>query len=404
MRSGGRKRGEVKELTYATVCSGVECMSVAAMGLPMKPVFFSEIEPFPCAVLKHHFPTVPNLGDMSKIEIKDIDENIKEITNGRTTVTIRGGLDIFAGGTPCQDVSVAGKRRGMEEGSGTRSSLAFEFVRLIRGLQPRYVIWENVAGVLSDESFPKFLVSLAECGYRVAYRTFDAQYVTCADIDGEDAGMDGDGGIELSRAVPQRRRRVWVLCSRIVGCAGADVADPCAVLFESAGLLGDHPPCRKSREEIAALVGGRTGVHGEVVERTDYDGRPVASTLTKSNAGGWQRMPDKDNFNAVVERRVTNEVAQTFVKVAHASGESAKPLNCAATDKDHTGGVIATNSNGGDVMPSVTANEAKLGGDNQHNNGGGVCPRVCEANRDRARELAKITRKALAIVRGRSRR
>lgn len=332
-KCAGGEAVSARVLTYATVCSGVECMSVAAMGLPMRPVFFAEIEPFPCAVLRHHFPNVPNLCDMSKIEIKDIDNDTKEITNGRTTLTLCGGLDILAGGTPCQDVSVAGKRRGMQEGSGTRSSLAFEFVRLIRGLRPRYVIWENVAGVLSDESFPKFLAALAECGYRVAYRTFDAQFVTCADITsddihGTDARMDCAGGIELSRAVPQRRRRVWVLCSRIERCAGADVADPASVLFEHAGLLGDHPPCRKSREEVAALAVGRAGVHDRVVGVDFYN---YATT-----------------------------------------GDSAKTLNCAATDKDHTGGVIITNSNGGDVMPSVTANEAKLGGDNQHNLGGGM--------------------------------
>ena len=72
-------------LTYATVCSGVECMSVAAIGLPLKPVFFSEIEPFPCAVLKHRFPHVPNLGDMSRITInennteEDIDYILKKL-------------------------------------------------------------------------------------------------------------------------------------------------------------------------------------------------------------------------------------------------------------------------------------------------------------------------------------
>ena len=88
----------MSELTYATVCSGIECMSAAAIGLPLRPVFFSEIEPFPCAVLKHRFPNVPNLGDMSRITVNEKGE----ITNGRTTVALpAGGLDILAGGTPC---------------------------------------------------------------------------------------------------------------------------------------------------------------------------------------------------------------------------------------------------------------------------------------------------------------
>lgn len=242
------------KLTYATVCSGVECCSAAAIGLPLRPVFFSEIEPFPCAVLKHRFPNVPNLGDMSRITINERGE----ITNGRTTVALpAGGLDILAGGTPCQDVSNAGKRRGMQEGSGTRSSLAFEFVRLIRELRPRYVVWENVAGVLSDESFPKFLCAIADCGYGVAYRTLDAQYVRCADIDLPDGGV-----VRLERAVPQRRRRVWV-----VGCAGEDIGRASEILFEPQGVCGDRPPRRVTGQWTAGAPRGRARLPDGVVGR-----------------------------------------------------------------------------------------------------------------------------------------
>lgn len=255
----------MNELTYATVCSGIECMSAAAIGLPLRPVFFSEIEPFPSAVLKHRYPTVPNLGDMSKIEVNEKGE----ITNGITTIPIpAGGLDILAGGTPCQDVSNAGKRRGMQEGSGTRSSLAFEFVRLIRELHPRYVVWENVAGVLSDPSFPKFLAALADCGYGVSYRTLDAQFVRCADIDLPDGGV-----VRLERAVPQRRRRVWV-----VGCAGGDVRKASEVLFEPQGVCGDHPPRRVTGQGIAEVARGRACLPDGVVGR--------ASGFNPSEPGG----------------------------------------------------------------------------------------------------------------------
>lgn len=244
----------MSELTYATVCSGVECCSAAAIGLPLRPVFFSEIEPFPCAVLKHRFPHVPNLGDMSRITINEKGE----ITNGRTTVALpTGGLDILAGGTPCTDVSCAGRRRGMQEGSGTRSSLAFEFVRLIRGLRPRYVVWENVAGVLSDESFPKFLRAIADCGYGVAYRTLDAQFVRCADIDLPDGGV-----VRLERAVPQRRRRVWV-----VGCAGEDIGRASEILFEPQGVCGDRPPRRITGQGTAKTSRGRACLPDGVVGR-----------------------------------------------------------------------------------------------------------------------------------------
>lgn len=242
-----------RELTYATVCSGVECMSAAAIGLPLRPIFFSEIEPFPCAVLKHRFPHVPNLGDMSRITVNEKGE----ITNGRTTVALPAGLDILAGGTPCQDVSNAGKRRGIQEGSGTRSSLAFEFVRLIRELCPRYVVWENVAGVLSDESFPKFLRAIADCGYGVAYRTLDAQYVRCADID-----LPYGGVVRLERAVPQRRRRVWV-----VGCAGEDIGRASEILFEPQGVCWDRPPRRVARQRTSEAARGRSCLPDGVVGR-----------------------------------------------------------------------------------------------------------------------------------------
>ena len=220
----------MKQLTYATVCSGIECMSVACRGLPLRPVFFSEIEPFPCAVLKAHYPDVPNLGDMSKIEVK----NQTEITNGTVRLVLDKPIDILAGGTPCQDVSVAGKRAGMQEGSGTRSSLAFDFVRLARELGPRFVIWENVAGAIDSKNAPDFLAflrALGDCGYTLAWRVLDAQYVR----------VDG-----MERAVPQRRRRVWV-----VGCLGADESLAGKILFEPDCVAGHTPPRRRTGEGFA---------------------------------------------------------------------------------------------------------------------------------------------------------
>ena len=395
-----------RELTYATVCSGVECMSAAAIGLPLRPVFFSEIEPFPCAVLKHRFPHVPNLGDMSRITINEKGE----ITNGRTTVTLpAGGLDILAGGTPCQDVSNAGKRRGMAEGSGTRSSLAFEFVRLIRELRPRYVVWENVAGVLSDESFPNYLRAIADCGYGVAYRTLDAQFVRCADIDLPDGGM-----VRLERAVPQRRRRVWV-----VGCAGEDVERASEILFEPQGVCGDRPPRRVARQGTAeaalgrarlpdGVVGGASGfdpyergvkslnlghagtlINGscpgchsgvvEVYENHAQDCRvkpcgEIAPTIGASNANG---VGTGGNNPLVVE---------TFVKVSHAKGsdglgERWERGECAGTRNAIEGGdgrsqecVVLTYSNGEAVSPTLSR-DCRSTGNQMEKNGGYVLER-----------------------------
>lgn len=240
-----------RRLKYATFCSGIECMSVACQGLPLDPVFFSEIEPFPCAVLKAHYPTIPNLGDMSKIRR---DEN-GNITNGTTTITFPdGGIDILAAGCPCQDFSVAGKRAGGAEGSGTRSSLVFEFIRIIGEIQPRWFIYENVVGMLSTNEgrdFAHLLLAFRDCGYSVCYRTLDAQYVR----------VDG-----VERAVPQRRRRVWV-----VGHLGADESVPAKILFEPDCVAGHTAPRRRTGEGFAYSLGGRDRVDAPVV-----DGAPGA--------------------------------------------------------------------------------------------------------------------------------
>ena len=228
------------ELTYATVCSGIECMSAAVAPLGgWRPVFFSEIEPFPCALLKHRYPTVPNLGDMTKIKAEKIGEEKWRITNGTDAVELAGRLGCLAGGTPCQDVSVAGKRAGMAEGSGTRSSLAFHFARLCRELQPRWVLWENVPGVLTSNGgrdFAHFARAVGECGYSLAYRVLDAQWVR----------VDG-----LPRGVPQRRRRVW-----LVGHLGDDWRTPAEVLFEPQGVRGDSSPRRVTGQGASGAAGG----------------------------------------------------------------------------------------------------------------------------------------------------
>ena len=257
-----------RELTYATVCSGIECMSAAVAPLGgWKPVFFSEIEPFPCSLLAHRYPTVPNLGDMTKIKAEIIGDEKWRITNGTDVIELAGRLDVLAGGTPCQDVSVAGKRKGMAEGSGTRSSLAFHFARLCRELQPRWVVWENVPGVLTSNGgrdFAHFVRSIGECGYSLAYRTLDAQWVR----------VDG-----LPRAVPQRRRRVWLVGMRTVGHTGDGWRAPAEILFEPQGVRGDTPPRRVTGQGFTRETGG--GAQGaDRPVPTNSNGGDVMPALT----------------------------------------------------------------------------------------------------------------------------
>src|SRR5690606_29615707 len=104
---------------------------VAWKPLGWRAAWLSEIEPFPCSVLKHHYPDVPNLGDFTKIG----DEH--------------GCVDLIVGGTPCQDFSVAGKRAGFD---GLRGSLTFAYVDIVRRIRPRWLVWENVPGVLGGDT------------------------------------------------------------------------------------------------------------------------------------------------------------------------------------------------------------------------------------------------------------
>ena len=205
-------------MKYASVCSGVEAASLAWMPLGWEAAWFSEIEPFPCAVLKERFPNVPNLGDMTKIEGEKY----------------RGTIDLLVGGTPCQGFSAAGKGGGLDD---PRSALCLAYCRLLKTMRPRWFVWENVPGVFSTnggEDFRVFLRKIDEIGYSCAWRVLDAQYVR----------VDG-----FPRAVPQRRRRVFV-----VGHIG-DWRYPASVLFEPGCLPGNTPPRRKTRKELAGDAG-----------------------------------------------------------------------------------------------------------------------------------------------------
>ena len=246
-------------MKYASVCSGVEAASLAWMPLGWKPVWFSEIEPFPCAVLKERFPGVPNMGDMTKIEGEKY----------------RGTIDLIVGGTPCQGFSSAGKQGGLND---PRSALCLSYCRLLETMRPRWFVWENVPGVFSTnsgEDFRSFLRKIDEIGYSCAWRVLDAQYVR----------VDG-----YPRAVPQRRRRVFV-----VGYLG-DWRYPASVLFEPDFLPGDTPPRRVKGEGVAADAKGSIR---ETCGGVFWNGNDYAETL-KANCDR-DRMPDKGKLNCVIE-------------------------------------------------------------------------------------------------------
>lgn len=243
-------------MKYLSVCSGIEAASVAWESLGWEPVAFSEIEPFPSAVLAERFPGVPNLGDMTRYEQWNIP-----------------AINLLVGGTPCQAFSVAGKRGSLAD---DRGNLCLTFCRMADHFKPKWVLWENVPGVLStpDNAFGCFLGAL--CGAdapvippgggrkhpnsgvvagpkrTVAWRVLDAQW----------------------HRVPQRRKRVFVLA--VAGAGNWASAD--ALLPVGERVPGNLEACRKAWQEAAGNAGSR-------IEGSHWDGERVHPTLYAHKSG-----------------------------------------------------------------------------------------------------------------------
>jgi len=228
----------------ATLFSGIGAPEIAAPEIEW--VWHAEIDAFPSAVMAHHHGT-PNLGDVSA---DDFIERAKQF----------GPIDILVAGSPCQSFSVAGKRLGLDD---PRGNLALVTLRICQQLRPRWLVFENVPGLLTSgrgDDFAAFLDQMEECGYSGGWRVFDAQYA----------------------GVAQRRRRVFV-----VGHIGDDWRPPAAVLFEPASLCGDTPPSREAREETAPYSGG--GID---------DGR-VVGTVTSKWAKGSGGPAGDEGYNLI---------------------------------------------------------------------------------------------------------
>ena len=251
-------------MNFISICSGIEAASVAFGPLGWKAVAFSEIEPFPCAVLAHHYPDVPNFGDMTKFR-----EWPEEIF---------ANADAVVGGPPCQAFSVAGTRKGLNDDRGNLTLTYAELInhadaiRFIHGKPPVVVLYENVPGLLSDKTgaFGCFLAGLsgeddplvapgkrwtnAGCVFgperAVAWRVLDAQFF----------------------ALAQRRRRVFVVASARKGF------DPAQVLFEWDGVRRDTAPSREAGQ-VAPTIPARSTAGGGLGTDFDCDGGLIAHTL-----------------------------------------------------------------------------------------------------------------------------
>ena len=250
-------------MLFGSVCSGIEAASVAFYPLGWRAAWMSEIEPFSSAVLAHHYPSVPNLGDMTRLPAA--------VLTGAAAAP-----DVLCGGTPCQAFSVAGMREGLNDPRGQLTikfvelADAIDHVRTSAGKPECITLWENVPGVLSDRgnAFGCFLGALsgedcelqppggkwkdAGCVYgpkrTIAWRVLDAQYFGLA----------------------QRRRRVFVVAS------ARNDFDPCAVLFESDSLRRDTAPSREARQ-VSPTIPARSTAGGGLGTDFDCDGGVITT-------------------------------------------------------------------------------------------------------------------------------
>lgn len=259
-------------MKYGSVCSGVEAATVAWHPLGWEPQWFSEIEKFPSAVLSHHYPDVPNLGDMTKF---------KEWPNDRS-------IDLLVGGTPCQSFSVAGLRKGLDD---PRGNLMLIYLAIASQYQPKWLVWENVPGVLSSNrgrDFGTFLGALAKLGYGFSWRCLDAQYF----------------------GVAQRRRRVFV-----VGYLG-DWRRAAAVLFERESMSGHSAPRRETREEITGYTSSSFGAYDKGVGTVRAAGGDLGggseTLVAKTLTTGTGRQFNAETESFVTELEKVNTITASY--------------------------------------------------------------------------------------------
>ena len=358
-------------MKFGSVCSGIEAASVAWHPLGWRAAWFAEIEPFPCAALAHHYPAVPNLGDMTTIA--------KRVMTGEVEAP-----DVLAGGTPCQAFSVAGLRESLADERGNLTlkfvelADAIDFVRVRDGRPPAIVFWENVPGVLStkDNAFGCFLAGLAgedeplrapggkwaNAGAvygparAVAWRTLDAQYFGLA----------------------QRRRRVFVVAS------ARDGFDPATVLFEWEGVRRDSAPSRGAwkgsagRAEVGAAIGfqsSQSGVRlGDTQATLDanngsrrHNGVIHADPIARCDTAGEAKRQDWETCNFVAH----SLRGEGFDESEDGTGRGTPLVPVAFSCKDYGAGA-------GEDAPTLRS----MGHDKSHANAGGQVAIAFNARQD----------------------
>lgn len=254
-------------MKFGSLFSGVGGLDLGLERAGFECAWQAEKDKYCLKVLEEHFPDAERYDDVRSITRETAEP-----------------VDLICGGFPCQDVSVAGKRNGL---SGARSGLWFEFERIIREFKPKWVLIENVGGLLSSnsgEDFRTIIQTLDELGYGVAWRVLDSQYF----------------------GVPQRRKRVF-----IVGSLGNTSCGE--VLFEPESLSGDFAPSGEQRKEATSATlrsGGSGGIPSSRGENivAYWDGSQTSDTLDVSVLSKGQMMPEKRRFPVIWEMHHASEV------------------------------------------------------------------------------------------------
>lgn len=286
-------------MRFLSVCSGIEAASVAWEPLGWRAAALAEIEPFPCEVLAHRqsasrpmFMPDPGRATTAKdrraraaaikrvIRLPDpgpgLVPNFGDLTRFKEWPD--AAIDLLVGGTPCQSFSVAGLRKGMDD---PRGNLALTYLAVADRYRPDWLVWENVPGVLSSNrgrDFGAFLGGLAELGYGWAYRVLDAQFVRTRG---------------LPRAVPQRRRRVFV-----VGYLG-DWRAAAAVLFDEQSLRGNPPPRREAGQGSAGTITGSAGRRGGTPSGGEIAGHLIPEVCNALAARDAKQPRAEDNVGII---------------------------------------------------------------------------------------------------------
>lgn len=227
-------------LKLGSLFDGIGGFPLAAVRNGIEPVWASEIERVPIEITKKHFPNMVHLGDITQINGAEIEP-----------------VDIITAGSPCQDLSVAGKRAGLE---GERSGLFMDFIRIVRemreatnGAYPKFIIWENVPGAFSSNRGQDFRAVLEEIMEAEIPMPYSGKWATSGMVRGNGRSLAWRVLDAQYWGVPQRRKRIFLVADFTGGSAAE-------ILFEQEGVCGDFAESREAWQEVAATI--RNGIEG----------------------------------------------------------------------------------------------------------------------------------------------